>query len=145
MKRIVFVFVLMFLSVGVHAQFYGGFYHADPDAWFDTEPYFACRNAFVYNGWGQNLQNVVAIINDEEVYSFPYVWEYGSYIILGKDSGVDFSSEDKVALYCGNQYLGSWTYYPQVAKQNRPLNGKGGGKQLGKLLKGVWKYVKRIR
>lgn len=145
MKRIVFAFVLMLLSVGVHAQFYGGFYLADPDAWFDTEPYFACRNAFVYNGWGQNLQNVTAIVNDEEVYSFPYVWEYGSYLILDEDSGVDFSSGDRVALYCGNQFIGSWTYYPQVAKQNKLGGGRGGGKQLGKLLRGAWKYVKRIR
>lgn len=141
MKRLAFVLVLMWLSMGVHAQFYGGFYLADPDAWFDTEPYFSCKNSFVYNGVGQNLQNVTAIVNDKEVYYYSYIWKYGSYIVLGKDSGVDFSSGDKVALYCGNQYLGSWKYYPQVAKQNR----FGGGKQLGKLLRGAWKYVKKIR
>lgn len=95
MKKFVFIFVFAFFALVVKAQFCGVFYQADPDAWFDKEPYFMCRNSFVYNGWGQNIS---AVINDEEVYSFPYVWMYGSYIVIGKDSGVEFSSGDKVSL-----------------------------------------------
>lgn len=101
MKKFVFIFVFAFFALVAKAQFYEVFYQADPDAWFDKEPYFMCMNSFVYNGWGQNIQNISAVINDEEVYFFPYVWMYGSYIVIGKDGGVEFSPGDKVSLYWG--------------------------------------------
>ena len=67
MKKFVFIFVFAFFALVAKAQFYGALYQADPDAWFDKEPYFMCMNSFVYNGWGQNIQNISAVINDEEV------------------------------------------------------------------------------
>ena len=43
MKKIILLLVLTFTTISVNAQFFGGFYQADPDAWVDKEPYFACK------------------------------------------------------------------------------------------------------
>lgn len=42
MKKIVLILIMALTSLSASAQFYGGFYQADPDAWVDKEPYFAC-------------------------------------------------------------------------------------------------------
>ncbi len=142
MKKLILLVLLTCVSFSADAQFFGAFYQADPDAWIDKEPYFACKNSFVYNGWGQNLQNVTAVINGTYVYSFPYVWGYGHYITLGKANGIDFSSGDTVSLYWGNQCIGTWTYKPSSALSEIKIRG---GKNTGKILKSAWKYIKRIR
>lgn len=139
MKKITLL-LLLCISFSAHAQFSGAFYHADPDAWFDKEPYFLCQNNYVYNGWGQNLQNITAVVNGENMYSFPYIWQYGSSIKLGKESGVEFSSGDVVSLYCGNYCIGTWTYKPSSAYVK-----KRAGKGAGKIIKRAWKYVKKLR
>ena len=142
MKKFTLLLLLFCISICANAQFVGGFYHADPDAWIDKEPYFACQNNCVYNGWGQDIQNVTAVVNGEDVYSFPYIWEYGKFIMIGKSSGINFSSGDVVALYVGNQCIGSWTYQPSSALSGIKFRG---GKGAGKIIKSVWKYVKKIR
>lgn len=55
MKKLFLVLVLALSAISANAQFNGHFYEADPDAWVDKEPFFACQNNCVYNGWGQNL------------------------------------------------------------------------------------------
>lgn len=42
MKKYLLVLLFAFLVIGVKAQFAGGFYEKDPNAWFDKEPCFAC-------------------------------------------------------------------------------------------------------
>ncbi|MBO5921813.1 MAG: hypothetical protein J6Q48_05430 [Bacteroidaceae bacterium] len=98
MKKIALLMFFACITIFANAQFNGGFYHADPDAWIDKEPYFACQNNYLYNGWGQNIQDVTAVVNGTDVYSFPYIWEYGTFIIIGKDNGIKFSSGDVVSL-----------------------------------------------
>ncbi len=120
-------------------QFIGGFYHADPNAIFDKEPYFACQNNYVYNGWGQNVQNVTIIVNGAHQYSFPYIWEYGKIITFGRENGIYFKSGDTVTLYCGQLCVGTWTYYPSFKLPNIKLRGAG------KILKYGWKFIRRIR
>lgn len=142
MRKYALLLLLLCISISANAQFFGGFYHADPDAWIDKEPYFACQNNYVYNGWGQNIQNVTAVVNSSDVYTFPYIWEYGKIITIGKDSGIEFSSGDVVTLYWGNQLIGSWTYRPSSALSGIKLKG---GKGAGKIIKSIWKHVKKIR
>lgn len=142
MKKFFLALVLALSAISVNAQFYGAFYEADPDAWIDKEPYFACQNMYVYNGWGQNLQSVMAVINESDVYSFPDVWVYGKFIVIDRNCGVDFSSGDRVSLYVGEQCIGTWTYKPSSALSGKKFRlGKGGGQ----ILKSIWKYVKKIR
>lgn len=142
MKKIALLMLMLSVTIFANAQFHGGFYHADPDAWVDKEPYFACKNNYTYNGWGQNIQNVTAVINASDVYSFPSVWEYDKFIIIGQESGVNFSSGDVITLYCGNQCIGSWTYKPSSAFSGiKPSPGKG----TSKIIKRIWKYIRRIR
>lgn len=140
MKKSILLLLLFCMTICVNAQFNGGFYHADPDAWIDKEPYFACQNNYVYNGWGQNIQNVTAVVNGKSVYSFPYVWGYGQTIILGKENGLEFSSGDVVSLYWGNYCIGAWTYKPSSVLSGIKLKG---GKGNGKILKKAWKYIKK--
>ena len=142
MKKIIILLIIILGTLNVNAQFLGGFYHADPNAWIDKEPYFACKNTFIYNGWGQNLQNIYVVINGSDIYSFPYVWEYGKYITIGKANGIDFSSGDTVSLYWGNQCLGTWIYRPSSTLQDRRIKGS---KNANKVLKSTWKFIKRIR
>lgn len=150
MKKFIIVSILTFITLGVNAQsFRGGFYSADPKALIDKEPFFACRNLFVYNGWGQNLQNISIVINGTDVYSLLSVWEYNSYITIGRENGIDFSSGDKVSLFWGNQCIGTWTYKRESIlnelidkKEQTP---RGGGKYTGKMLKSAWRYIKKIR
>lgn len=142
MKKSILLLLFTCIAFYANAQFYGGFYHADPDAWVDKEPYFACRNNFVYNGWGQNIQNVTAVVNGSDVYSFPYVWAFGSVITIGEDNGIKFSSGDTVSLYWGNQCIGTWTYKPSSALAEIKFRGVKGA---GKIIKTAWRYVKRIR
>lgn len=89
MKKYLLVLLFAFLAIGVKAQFAGGFYEKDPNAWFDKEPFFACQNNYVYYGYGQSILNVSVVINNKDVYSFPYVWEYGSTIILGQETALN--------------------------------------------------------
>ncbi|WP_287679451.1 hypothetical protein [Bacteroides sp.] len=147
MKKLIIVSILMLVTIGVKAQFFmGGFYSGDPDAWIDKEPYFACKNLYVYNGWGQNLQNISAVINGTDVYSFPNVWLYNSYITIGRENGIDFSSGDKVSLYWGNQCIGTWVYKSEsILSELSDMRRPRGGKNTSKMLKSVWKYVKKIR
>ena len=56
-----------FLAIGVKAQFAGGFYEKDPNAWFDKEPFFACQNNYVYYGYGQSILNVSVVINNKMI------------------------------------------------------------------------------
>lgn len=142
MKKLFLVLVLALSAISANAQFNGHFYEADPDAWVDKEPFFACQNNCVYNGWGQNLQNITAVINGTDVYSFPYVWEYGKLIVLNKENGFEFSSGDTISLYWGNQCIGTWKYKTSSALSGIKFRG---GKNAGKILKSVWKYVKKIR
>lgn len=141
MRKLFIVFVMLLSSLVMKAQFAGGFYEADPNAWFDKEPFFACQNNYVYYGWGQNLQNISVIVNGKDFYTFPYIWEYGSTIILNKDNGFKFSSGDRVALYCGQNCIGSWTYNSSSALSWKHLKLKGSGK----VFKQAWKYIKKIR
>ena len=140
MKRLFLTLLLVVVSICAKAQFYGGFYHNDPNDWFDKEPYFACQNNYVFNGWGQNITNVKAVINGTEVYTFPYMWEYGKYIVIGRESGVNFTSGDVVSLYWGNWLIGTWTYQP--ARVLPKIKAKGA---TGQITKKVWKYLKTIR
>lgn len=142
MKNLVITLVFAFTTLSVSAQFYGGFYHADPDAWVDKEPYFACKNSYVYNGWGQNLQNISLVINGTDMYAFPFVWEYGKYITIGKANGINFTFGDTVSLYWGNQCIGTWKYIPSSASSGTRIRG---GKNASKVFKSVWKYIRRIR
>ena len=141
MKKYLLVLLFAFLAIGVKAQFAGGFYEKDPNAWFDKEPFFACQNNYVYYGYGQSILNVSVVINNKDVYSFPYVWEYGSTIILGQENGFKFSSGDRVSLYSGQNCIGTWTYSSSSSLSWKNLKLKGGGK----VFKQVWKYVKKIR
>lgn len=131
--------LLLCITACTNAQFSGGFYHADPDAWFDKEPYFACRNLFAPYGWGQNFQNVTAVVNGSEEYSLPGVWTYGTWITLGKDSGVDFESGDTVSIYIGGYYVDTWKYTASSTLSGIHIPGSG------KILKKLWRYIKRIR
>lgn len=139
MKKLFLLLLICGFSFTMKAQFVGGFYYDDPNALFDKDPFFACKNAYVYNGWGQNLQNISIVINDKDWYSYPYVWGYNQYIRIGEESGVEFSSGDVVKLYWGNQCVGSWTYRPTSA-----LSGIKIPKGTGSALKQVWKYVKKM-
>lgn len=141
MRKLLVLLAMLLSSLGMNAQFAGGFYEADPNAWFDKEPFFACQNNYVYYGWGQNLQNISVVVNDKDVYSFPYIWEYGSTIILNKDNGFKFSSGDRVSLYCGQNCIGTWKYNSSSSNSLKHLKFKGGGK----VLKQAWKYIKKIR
>lgn len=143
MKKIALLMFMLSVTIFANAQFHGGFYQADPDAWIDKEPYFACQNNYIYNGWGQNIQNITAVVNGADTYYFPYIWEYGKFIVIGKDSGVEFSSGDVVSLYWGNQCIGTWTYKPSSILSG--IKFKGGGKNSSKIIKSVWKYVRKIR
>lgn len=145
MKKIVLIFIYLSIVLSVYAQFNvyanfkGAFYHADPEAWVDKEPYFACQNLYTFYNMGQNLQNVSIVINGTDVYSYPYIWEYGKYITIGAENGIHFSSGDEVTLRIGNQYINTWTYRTKSALPDIKLIGAG------KILKSVWKYIKRIR
>lgn len=142
MKKLVAIFLMMFTISFVNAQFIGGFHQADPDAWINKEPYFACKNVYTYNGWGQNLQNIYIVINETDVYFYPHVWEYGTYITIGKESGINFSSGDVLSLYLGDKCIGTWTYRPSYALPDIRIRG---GKTAGKVLKATWKYIKNIK
>lgn len=141
-KFVLMLLVVAFSAMCANAQFIGAFYEGDPDAWFDKEPFFACQNNYVYYGYGQDLQNITVVINGTDVYSFPYTWGYGKYIYLGEDNGFKFSSDDVVALYCGNQFIGSWTYNASSALNGKRIHKRNGS---GKFLKKAWKYIKKIR
>ena len=91
MKKTI-LFISLIIAISANAQFVGNFYHADPNAVFDKEPYFACLNNYTYMGYGQNIQNITVIINDEYVYSYPYIWNYGYWLVLGNENGFEFSS-----------------------------------------------------
>lgn len=141
MKKVLLVVLLVLSVISAKAQFAGGFYENDPNAWFDKEPVFACQNNYAYGGWGQNLQNVCVVINNKDVYTFPYVWEYGAVIVLSKDNGFSFSSGDRVSLYCGQNCIGTWTYNSSSALSWRHVKFKGAGRYI----KQAWKYIKKIR
>lgn len=142
MKKIMMMLMACFFAMYAHAQFFGAFYENDPDAWFDKEPFFACQNNYTYYGYGQSLQNITVVVNSTDYYSFPYVWEYGAYIVLGKENGFEFSSGDQVAMYCGNQFIGSWTYQSASAYHGHRIRT---GKSSGKILSKALKFIKKIR
>ena len=141
MKKYLLVLLFAFLVIGVKAQFAGGFYEKDQNAWFDKEPCFACQNNYVYYGWGQNLHNISVVVNNKDVYSYPYIWEYGSTIILDKENGFTFSSGDCVSLYCGQNCIGTWIYKSSSSLSWKDLKLKGSGKALRQ----AWKYIKKLR
>ena len=92
MKKLLFI-LLVFCSLSVKAQFAAGFGQADPDAWFDKEPYFWCQNQTYYS-----LVNVSLVFNNDKVYTLNGTWASGGYITLGKDNGISLSSGDIVAI-----------------------------------------------
>ncbi len=139
-KFVLTLLVVAFSAMCANAQFIGAFYEGDPDAWFDKEPFFACQNNYVYYGYGQDLQNITVVINGEKHYSNSFIWRYGTYLYLGEDNGFEFSSGDKVALYWGNQCIGTWTYRTSSA-----LNGTHIKVKIPKeYLKTAWKYIKHL-
>ncbi len=144
MKKLLFTTLLGLFSLTAQAQFTGGFYYDDPDALFDKEPYFYCYNNYTYNGWGQNIQNVRIVINGTDVYSYPYVWGYGTFIRLGRENGVDYSSGDVVSIYWGNQFIDSWVYSSKsILSEVKIKGGRRTGEALKKASKKVWKYMKK--
>lgn len=140
MKKTI-LFISLIIAISANAQFVGNFYHADPNAVFDKEPYFACLNNYTYMGYGQNIQNIIVVINDEYVYSYPYIWNYGYWLVLGNENGFEFSSGDNVKLYWGNSFIGSWTYSRSYNYPRIPRTPKGNAV---KFLKQSWKYVKKL-
>ena len=138
MMRHFLILLLLLGSLGVKAQFAAGFGQADPDAWFDKEPYFWCQNQSYYQ-----YVNVSLVYNRDKVYSLNGSWLSGGYITLGKDNGIKLSSGDAVSIYIGNQCIGTWIC-PKSPKANLPRI-RGGGKAAKSLGKTIWKYVKRIR
>lgn len=137
MKKLIFI-LLVFCSLSVKAQFAAGFGQADPDAWFDKEPYFWCQNQTYYS-----LVNVSLVFNNDKVYTLNGTWASGGYITLGKDNGISLSSGDIVAIYVGNQCIGTWVC-PKSPSMNLPRV-RGGGKADKAVLKTIWKYAKKIR
>ncbi len=128
-----------FCSITVSAQIAAGFGEADPDAWFDKEPYFWCKNQTYYP-----IYNVTLIYNQEYEYSLNNnAWLSGGILTLGKSNGIEFSPGDTVHLLIGGQCVGMWTC-PKSPTANLPQmkGGGGGAKKIGKT---IWKYVKRIR
>lgn len=137
--RLLSLFLIIIVSVQIgYAQFVGNFGEGDPDAWFDKEIFFACQNQTPYA-----YSNVILVVNNEKMYTYPYSWYSGYYLTIGKSNGVSLSSGDKVDLWIGNQYIGGW-YCPKSPSYKLPRT-RGGGKAASKILKGAWKYLKRIK
>lgn len=136
MKRLL-IYLMLMCSMSIRAQFAAGFGQADPDAWFDKEPYFWCQNQTYYQ-----LQNV-SLIHNDKVYTLNSAWLSGGYITLGKDNGIDLSTGDRISVYVGNQCIGTW-YCPKSPSMNIPRI-RGGGKAGKTVMKTIWKYVKKIR
>ena len=134
MKKCLFLMLLLFCSLSSFAQFTGGFGQADPNAWFDKEPYFWCQNQTYYQ-----YSNVSIVINNDKVYALDGTWLSGGYIAIGKNNGIKFSSGDKVSIYIGNQCVGTWLYSKSSSTNLPRLKGSG------KVMKKIWKYVKKLR
>lgn len=140
-KKIILVLALLLLSIQTNAQFNGGFGYGDPSAWFDKEIYFSCQNNCVYYGQGLNFSDVFL-----EVKGVPYimsgVWNYGDYIFIGKNSGINLSTGDEVKLYIGvgghYYYIATWICPKQPTMH---LKMKG----VGKLGKYGWGKVKKTK
>ena len=64
MKKIALLIFFACITIFANAQFNGGFYHADPDAWIDKEPYFACQNNYFYNGSTYFLVEELILFNN---------------------------------------------------------------------------------
>ena len=139
MRRLIALLFCCFAIFSASAQFYGTFYHADPDAWMDKEPYFACLNSYTYYGYGQDLQYVRVIVNEDE-YQFSHVWKYGTYITVGYEDGIDIAAGDVISLYVGNVFIGTWIYNESNALSDIKIRAVRGS---GKVLRGVWKMLKK--
>lgn len=136
--KILFSVIAFVCTISANAQFYGTFGYGDPDAWFDKEIYFTCKNEYSAYGYGQNLSNVSIVINEETQYNLSGIWGYGTYLYVGKEIGIELSGGDTVAVYVGNQYIDSWTC-PSSALPNIKFRGSG------KVLKKLWSKAKKIR
>ena len=142
MKKIFLLICLTCLTISVNAQFSGGFWQRDPDAYFDKEPVFYAQNNCVnYYGYGQDLANVY-IVHNGNWYSYSSIWGYGKYIIIGKEHGFDFSSGDVVSVYIGNSCIGTWKYTPSYTIE---LTDRQKAGILKGAAKGVYKLIKAIR
>lgn len=108
MKRIIIALTLALTAVLANAQFFGGFGCGDPDAWFDKEIFFYCKNNATNGYYGLNLTNVSLVINGETQVDLDGVWTYGEFLFLGPDNGFEFSKGSSVALYVNGYYQNTW-------------------------------------
>ena len=144
--RLFFIITLFFIPISTIAQFKGGFGYGDPNAWFDKEIFFSCQNNYKRAGQGQNFSNVTLVVKGVP-YRLSGVWNYGCYISIGNDNGIEFSTGDKVELFINDKYIASWTCPKQPTMH---LKMKGTWKLLKKgwtKMKKVkwWKYLKYIK
>lgn len=113
MRKTFFLFALL-CSVYIKAQtFIGGFWYDKPDAITNKEIYFYCQNNAVnYYGYGQDLSNVVFVVedNDGNCYRFDVdgMWVYKNFIVINS-SKFSFRKGNRVHLYWSNSYMASWT------------------------------------
>ena len=135
--RLYFFVLLFFNPVPIIAQFNGGFGYGDPDAWFDKEIFFSCQNNYKDAGCGQDFSNVTLVVKGSP-YKLSGVWNYGSYISIGKNNGVKFSTGDKVELYVNNKYIASLTC-PKQPTMHLKMKGSG------KILKKGWSMIKKVK
>lgn len=148
MRKIALFFALL-CSMGVKAQFVGGFGCGDPDAWFDKEIYFCCQNQAVNAyGYGMSMTNIALVVDEEWQVDVSGVWEYGDFIIIDKDNGFDFKKGSTVSLYVGGYYQETWTCSTSnpsvwdVAKRAYSNKPKG---RTNINIKGVLKILRKFR
>lgn len=138
-KRFLIIFMLAFgMTMSMNAQFSGDWGEADPDAWFNKEPFFVCMNNSPYY-----YTNVALMLNNNDLYVLSEPWQSGQMVTLGLGDGVKLDSGDRVSIFINDRIIGTWVC-PKSPKYKLPKV-HGGGKAAKAILKRAWKYVKKIR
>ena len=63
-----------------------------------------------------------------------------TYITIGYEDGIDIAAGDVISLYVGNVFIGSWIYNESNALSDIKIRAVRGS---GKVLRGVWKMLKK--
>lgn len=138
MKRILlFLFGIIAMVSSATAQFAGEWGEADPDAWFNKEPFFVCLNNSPYY-----YTNVTLMLNNTDLYVLSEPWQSGQIVTLGLGDGVDLDSGDRVSIFINDRIIGTWVC-PKSPKYKLP-RAKGAGKAAKSILKKAWKYARKI-
>lgn len=147
MKKIILLFMFALNILFVNAQIAGGFGCADPDAWFDKEIYFWCKNnATNYYGYGLNLSSVSLVVNGEDQYDVDGFWQYGTYLFLDASNNIEFEKGSTVAIYVNGQYIDSWRCPTSNPTTTDVIMHAFKKKPRGKMnLNGVLKILKKIK